>query len=56
MSVVGQSRHFDRAPLTSGFPRLADIARIGLACPKRANGDSRRESELMQRVRFMSWT
>jgi hypothetical protein len=25
MSLLGQSRHFDRAPLTSGLPRLADI-------------------------------
>jgi hypothetical protein len=24
----GQSRHFDRAPLTSGFPQLADILRV----------------------------
>ena len=27
-SVPGQSRHFDRAPLTSGLPRLADILRV----------------------------
>jgi hypothetical protein len=25
MSQLGQSRHLDRAPLTSGLPRLADI-------------------------------
>jgi len=25
MSVVGQSRHFDRTPMTSGLPRLTDI-------------------------------
>ena len=25
MSDMGQSRRFDRAPLTSGLPRLADI-------------------------------
>jgi len=25
MSQLGQSRHFDRAPLASGLPRLADI-------------------------------
>ena len=28
MSLVGHSRHFDRAPLTSGLPRLADILRV----------------------------
>jgi hypothetical protein len=28
MSLVGQSRHFARAPLTSGLPRLADILRV----------------------------
>jgi hypothetical protein len=27
-SVPGQSRHFNRAPLTSGLPRLADILRV----------------------------
>ena len=27
MSLMGQSRHFARAPLTSGIPRLADIPR-----------------------------
>src|ERR1700694_5204208 len=26
--TLGQSRHFDRAPLTSGLPRLADILRV----------------------------
>ena len=25
---MGQSRHFDRTPLTSGLPRLADILRV----------------------------
>jgi hypothetical protein len=25
---MGQSRHFDRAPLTSGLPQLADILRV----------------------------
>src|ERR1700726_4884920 len=25
---LGQSRHFDRAPLTSALPRLADILRV----------------------------
>jgi hypothetical protein len=25
---LGQSRHFDRAPLTSGLPQLADILRV----------------------------
>jgi hypothetical protein len=28
MSLPGQSRHFDRAPLTSGLPRLADILSV----------------------------
>jgi hypothetical protein len=28
MSLNGQSRHFDRAPLTSGLPRLADILTV----------------------------
>src|SRR5260221_8106498 len=28
MSQLGQSRHFDRALLTSGLPRLADILRV----------------------------
>jgi hypothetical protein len=28
MSAWGQSRRFDRAPLTSGLPRLADILRV----------------------------
>jgi hypothetical protein len=28
MFALGQSRHFDRAPLTSGLPRLADILRV----------------------------
>jgi hypothetical protein len=28
MSVRGQSRHFARAPLTSGLPQLADILRV----------------------------
>src|SRR5712691_1788201 len=28
MSVLGQSRHFDLAPVTSGLPRLADISRV----------------------------
>jgi hypothetical protein len=28
MSVLGQSRHFDRVPLTSGLPRLADILEV----------------------------
>ena len=28
MTVVGQSHHFDRAPLTSGLPRFADILRV----------------------------
>jgi hypothetical protein len=27
-SVPGQSRHFDRAPPTSGLARLADILRV----------------------------
>jgi hypothetical protein len=27
-SGLGQSRHFDREPLTSGLPRLADILRV----------------------------
>jgi hypothetical protein len=27
MSQSGHSRHFDRAPITSGLPRLADIFR-----------------------------
>ncbi len=27
MSPLGQKRHFDRASLTSGLPRLADILR-----------------------------
>ena len=28
MSRLGQTRHFDRASLTSGLPRLADIPRV----------------------------
>jgi hypothetical protein len=28
MSQLGQSRHFDRAPLTSGLPQQADIFRV----------------------------
>jgi hypothetical protein len=28
MSLVGQSRHSDAAPVTSGLPRLADILRV----------------------------
>jgi hypothetical protein len=28
MSPLGHSRHFDRAPLTSGLPRLADLRRV----------------------------
>jgi hypothetical protein len=28
MSQMGQSRHCDRAPLTSGFSQLADILRV----------------------------
>src|SRR6266852_8011501 len=28
MSHVGQSRYFDRAPLTSGLPRLTDILTV----------------------------
>jgi hypothetical protein len=27
-SAEGHSRHFDRAPLTSGLPQLADILRV----------------------------
>jgi hypothetical protein len=26
---LGQTRHFDRAPTTSGLPRLTDIIRVG---------------------------
>jgi hypothetical protein len=28
MSELGQSRHFDRAPLNSGLPQQADIFRV----------------------------
>jgi len=28
MTGLGQSRHFDRVPLTSGHPRLADILMV----------------------------
>jgi hypothetical protein len=28
MSALGHSRHFDRATITSGLPRLADIFRV----------------------------
>jgi hypothetical protein len=28
MTALGQSFHFDRAPLASGLPRLADFLRI----------------------------
>jgi hypothetical protein len=28
MTALGQSRHIDREPLTSGLPRLADILRV----------------------------
>ena len=28
MSLVGQSRHFDRPPVTSALPREADILRV----------------------------
>jgi hypothetical protein len=34
MSHMGQSRHFDRAPLTSGLPRLADNLRVILHVSK----------------------
>jgi hypothetical protein len=27
MSQLGQTRHFDRAPLTSGLPRSTDVVR-----------------------------
>ena len=26
--LLGQSRHFDRAPLACGFPRIAEILRV----------------------------
>jgi hypothetical protein len=29
MSELGQSRHFDRAPITSGLPLRTDIGSIG---------------------------
>jgi hypothetical protein len=29
MSEMGHSRRIDRAPFTSGLPRLADILRVG---------------------------
>ena len=28
MTAEGQSRHFDRAQLTSGLPQLADVLRV----------------------------
>jgi hypothetical protein len=28
MCALGQSRRIDRAPVTSGFPRLADILKV----------------------------
>src|SRR5882762_7452016 len=31
---LGQSRHLDRASLTSGLPRLTDIARVSRHVPK----------------------
>src|SRR5216684_3235762 len=36
------SRHFDRAPITSGLPRLADIFRDRLHVSKVPKGDMRR--------------
>jgi len=36
MSDLGQSRHFDRVPLTSGLPQLADILRVSQASASRA--------------------
>jgi hypothetical protein len=35
----GKSRHFDRAPLTSGLPRLADILRVIRHVSKVPKGD-----------------
>jgi hypothetical protein len=38
-SEMGQSRHFDRAPLTSGLPRSTDIVSTGRHVSKVPTGD-----------------
>jgi len=39
MSETGQTRHFDRAPITSGLPRKADNFRVGRHVSKVPNSD-----------------
>jgi hypothetical protein len=39
MSELGQSRHFDRAPLASGLRRLADILKVSRHVSKVPNPD-----------------
>ena len=41
MSQMGQKRHFDRAPVTSGLPRLADILSVIWHVSKVPIGDLR---------------
>src|SRR5260370_41702466 len=41
MSQMGQSRRFDRGPLTSGLPRLTDIFRTGRHASTWPNSDTR---------------
>jgi hypothetical protein len=42
MSALGQSRHFDRAPLASGLPPTPDILSAPSVCLKGANNGSAR--------------
>jgi dienelactone hydrolase len=48
MSAWGQSRHFDRASLTSGLPRSADIRRVHRHVSKVPTRDSCNRSKAVQ--------
>jgi hypothetical protein len=48
MSLRGQSRHFDRAPLTSGLPQLADILRVIRQVSKVPKDDIARPLEMKE--------
>jgi hypothetical protein len=49
MSQLGQSRHFDRAPLTSGLPRLADILGVVRHVSKVPEADLKQKGRLRLR-------
>jgi hypothetical protein len=46
MSLLSQSRHFDRAPLTSGLARSADILWVVRHVSKVPTGDIRASLKL----------